>query len=331
MPTKRMRGREHRRAASRRMRGRGREPRRWALIGRRTSPPVPSTAAEKGPDARRRPKSAGEAWSLHVEPAGEGGNEADGPLSAAVAATAREEVHPGRGHHHLAMLVSHLHERADDAAVGLAPRRRRLEDGQPRAEGVTGTDGLHPAQLVDAGRAHAGGVLEEAVVEEAHQGAARVPAAGDEPAPDAGLGRLLVGVEGLRVELASEAQHALPVHGVGAELDDFPRLHVIPVAHDRSIPSSSVPHGRPPGHRILHAPSGAADRMRPARSAPSTRDASHGRHVMDTVFGLNWGVIALRGALAVAFGLYALLAPGLALATLIMVFGAMVLVAGILS
>jgi uncharacterized membrane protein HdeD (DUF308 family) len=52
---------------------------------------------------------------------------------------------------------------------------------------------------------------------------------------------------------------------------------------------------------------------------------------MDTVFGLNWGVLALRGALAVAFGLYALLAPGLALATLIMVFGAMVLVAGILS
>src|SRR5262245_56349046 len=52
---------------------------------------------------------------------------------------------------------------------------------------------------------------------------------------------------------------------------------------------------------------------------------------MDTVFGLNWGVIALRGALATVFGLYALLAPGQALATLIMVFGAMVLVAGILS
>lgn len=52
---------------------------------------------------------------------------------------------------------------------------------------------------------------------------------------------------------------------------------------------------------------------------------------MDTVFGMNWGVIALRGALAAAFGLYALLAPGQALATLIMVFGAMVLAAGILS
>ena len=52
---------------------------------------------------------------------------------------------------------------------------------------------------------------------------------------------------------------------------------------------------------------------------------------MDTVFGMNWGVLALRGALSTAFGLYALLRPGQALATLIMVFGAMVLVAGILS
>ena len=52
---------------------------------------------------------------------------------------------------------------------------------------------------------------------------------------------------------------------------------------------------------------------------------------MDTVFRMNWGVIALRGALATAFGLYALFRPGQALATLIMVFGAMVLVAGILS
>jgi uncharacterized membrane protein HdeD (DUF308 family) len=52
---------------------------------------------------------------------------------------------------------------------------------------------------------------------------------------------------------------------------------------------------------------------------------------MDSLYGLNWWVVALRGALAAAFGLYALLVPGLALATLIMVFGAMVLVAGILG
>jgi hypothetical protein len=36
---------------------------------------------EKGPDARRRPKAAGEAYSLYVEPAVEGDNEADGPSS----------------------------------------------------------------------------------------------------------------------------------------------------------------------------------------------------------------------------------------------------------
>jgi hypothetical protein len=40
-------------------------------------------AAEKGSDARRRPTVAREAYSLYVERAAEGGNEADGPFSAA--------------------------------------------------------------------------------------------------------------------------------------------------------------------------------------------------------------------------------------------------------
>jgi hypothetical protein len=38
--------------------------------------------AEKGPDARRRPKLAREAYSLYVERASEGANEAGGPFSA---------------------------------------------------------------------------------------------------------------------------------------------------------------------------------------------------------------------------------------------------------
>src|SRR5258707_13568625 len=42
-----------------------------------------SQAAQKGPDARRRPKAAGEAYPWYVEPAVEGANEADGPFSAA--------------------------------------------------------------------------------------------------------------------------------------------------------------------------------------------------------------------------------------------------------
>jgi hypothetical protein len=36
---------------------------------------------EKGPDARRYPKAAREAYSPYVERAAEGSNEADGPLS----------------------------------------------------------------------------------------------------------------------------------------------------------------------------------------------------------------------------------------------------------
>ena len=38
---------------------------------------------EKGSDARRRLMTAGEAYSLYVEPAGEGANDAGGPLSTA--------------------------------------------------------------------------------------------------------------------------------------------------------------------------------------------------------------------------------------------------------
>jgi hypothetical protein len=40
-------------------------------------------AAQKRPDARRRPTAAREAYSLYVERAAEGANEADGPFSAA--------------------------------------------------------------------------------------------------------------------------------------------------------------------------------------------------------------------------------------------------------
>jgi hypothetical protein len=45
--------------------------------------PLAAQGVEKGPAARRRPKVAREAYSLYVERAAEGANEADGPLSAA--------------------------------------------------------------------------------------------------------------------------------------------------------------------------------------------------------------------------------------------------------
>ena len=43
--------------------------------------PLTLSVGEKGSAARRRPKEAREAYSLYVERAAEGANEADGPLS----------------------------------------------------------------------------------------------------------------------------------------------------------------------------------------------------------------------------------------------------------
>ena len=43
--------------------------------------PLSTPIGEKGPAARRRAKAAREAYSLYVEPAVEGANEANGPLS----------------------------------------------------------------------------------------------------------------------------------------------------------------------------------------------------------------------------------------------------------
>jgi uncharacterized membrane protein HdeD (DUF308 family) len=52
---------------------------------------------------------------------------------------------------------------------------------------------------------------------------------------------------------------------------------------------------------------------------------------MKSGLGRSWWMVAMRGILAVAFGLYALFVPGLALAAIIMAFGVVVLLAGILA
>lgn len=52
---------------------------------------------------------------------------------------------------------------------------------------------------------------------------------------------------------------------------------------------------------------------------------------MKSGLGWNWWIVALRGVLAVAFGLYALLVPGYALAAIIMAFGVVLILAGILA
>ena len=52
-------------------------------------------AVEKGPDARQRPQAAREAWSLHVERAAAGANEAGGPYRPPAAADRRGCAIPG--------------------------------------------------------------------------------------------------------------------------------------------------------------------------------------------------------------------------------------------
>src|SRR5947207_1165116 len=142
-----------------------------------------------------------------------------------------EEVDAPGGHDHLAVLVRHFHERADDPAVRLAPRRRRLENGQSAAQGVARAHGREPLQLGDARASEPDRVLEKPVVEETHEHATRVPAARDEAAPDRALGRRLVRVERLRIELAGEGEDGLLRHRAAPELDDLARLDVLPVAH----------------------------------------------------------------------------------------------------
>src|SRR5262245_51118217 len=54
--------------------------------------PNNSQDAQKGPHARRRPTAAREAYSLYVERAAEGANEADGPFSASCRADGGGEL-----------------------------------------------------------------------------------------------------------------------------------------------------------------------------------------------------------------------------------------------
>ncbi|MEI2701837.1 MAG: hypothetical protein V9E83_05470 [Baekduia sp.] len=120
------------------------------------------------------------------------------------------------------------------------PRSGRLreggdvEDGVARPQGVAGADGEEPAQGVEAGGTHAGGVADQAVDGEAHPEAAGVPAAGDQAAVDRFRRAFGVGVEGLWVVLARELQDLGLGEGVAAEVDAFARLEIFQVAHGYS-------------------------------------------------------------------------------------------------
>src|SRR2546426_3652665 len=83
-----------------------------------------------------------------------------------------------------------------------------------------------------------------------------------------------------------------------------------------------------------------ADRMRSGWNALAVPPSSHGvavplgrqgRTPMKIGMGQNWWILAARAVLAILFGLYVLVAPGRALAAIILAFGVAVLLAGILA
>src|ERR671923_2512153 len=55
------------------------------------------------------------------------------------------------------------------------------------------------------------------------------------------------------------------------------------------------------------------------------------REAMKTMLARNWWVLALRGVLAIIFGVLAFLWPGLTLITLVLLFGAYALVDGVFA
>src|SRR4029453_5402696 len=113
---------------------------------------------------------------------------------------------------------------------------------------------------------------------------------------------------------------------VAAQLHDLARLHFIPVAHERS-PSRRCGDGRGDPAIVSYTRSRAPlIECAPGRHAAPSLGGSHRERAMK-----NWGMVVARGVLAIVFGLYALFAPGLALDTLIMLFGVAILVAGLLS
>ena len=58
---------------------------------------------------------------------------------------------------------------------------------------------------------------------------------------------------------------------------------------------------------------------------------THKEVAMATVLARNWALVAVRGAVAILFGLFAIARPGITLSALVMLFGAFALVDGLIA
>src|SRR5256885_2077803 len=142
---------------------------------------------------------------------------------------AGEEARALHGQDRLAPLIDRLVTHADHATVGFARRRPDLEHLAARGDRVAGAYGLEPADLVDAGRAHARHAMDQALDGEPERDADRLPAARDQASVDRGRGSGLVHVEGLRVVLLPEGDDLVAREGVRAELERVARLEILEI------------------------------------------------------------------------------------------------------
>ena len=77
-------------------------------------------------------------------------------------------------------------------------------------------------------------------------------------------------------------------------------------------------------------PAGGASNQAAAGANATTADDALSQ-AMSNQLAQNWWVVALRGLLGVAFGILALLFPGITLLSLVLVFAAYMLVDGVLA
>src|SRR5215470_17457151 len=109
------------------------------------------------------------------------------------------QLHRREGDHVLVALVPDPVPHPQHAAVGLGGGGLLVDHLELAVERVAGPHRLEPAQLVEAGRAHAAGAEDAGLENHAESERQRLETAGDEPAVVARFRRLDVDVERLRV------------------------------------------------------------------------------------------------------------------------------------
>src|SRR5215475_15342999 len=115
-------------------------------------------------------------------------------LEACETVPAADKVHCLQAHCHLAPLVEHFDEGADDAAIRLGRGTPCLQNRYTQRQDIPGTHRLVPTQFISTGRSQGGLWTKIVIGIETHHQAGRVPAAGYQSAIDAILRRLPVSV-----------------------------------------------------------------------------------------------------------------------------------------